>query len=74
MVTLTLFVKGRLDGAVCEYTEEEKMAYLHRCAQKVKTALIQTFPGQGVTNMEMEALVFAALTHKVPILLFFFKS
>ena len=67
---MILLVKGRLDGAVCEYTEEDKMAYLHRVAQKVKIALIQTFPGQGVTNMEMEALVFAALTHKVLILLF----
>merc|ERR1712083_63524 len=43
--------QGRLDGAVCEYTEADKMAYLHEVSQK------------GVTNMEMEALVFAALTH-----------
>merc|ERR1719458_1397229 len=47
--------QGRLDGAVCEYTEEDKMAYLHRVSQK------------GVTNMEMEALVFAGLTHKAGI-------
>lgn len=43
--------QGRLDGAICEYTEADKMAYLRTVSDK------------GVTNMEMEALVFAALTH-----------
>lgn len=43
--------QGRLDGAICEYTEEDKMAYLQEVSRK------------GVSNMEMEALVFAALTH-----------
>jgi len=43
--------QGRLDGAICEYEEEDKMDYLRAVAE------------QGVTNMEMEALVFAALTH-----------
>merc|ERR1719347_598688 len=43
--------QGRLDGAVCEYTEADKMAYLQEVSQK------------GVSNMEMEALVFAALTN-----------
>jgi len=43
--------QGRLDGAICEYKESDKMAYLQEVASK------------GVTNMEMEALVFAALTH-----------
>merc|ERR1711962_1504359 len=43
--------QGRLDGAICEHTESEKLAYLQDVADK------------GVTNMEMEALVFAALTH-----------
>merc|ERR1719458_1162352 len=47
--------QGRLDGAVCEYSEEDKMAYLRQVSQK------------GVTNMEMEALVFAGLTHKAGI-------
>ena len=47
--------QGRLDGAVCEFTEEDKMAFLREVAAK------------GVTNMEMEALVFAALTHKAAI-------
>ena len=27
--------KGRLDGAVCEYSEEDKMAYLTQVSQKV---------------------------------------
>ncbi|XP_014240518.1 uridine phosphorylase 1 isoform X2 [Cimex lectularius] len=43
--------QGRLDGAFCEFTEADKMAYL----EKVQKA--------GVVNMEMESLVFAALTH-----------
>lgn len=43
--------QGRLDGAICEYTEQDKMAYLEDVSAK------------GVSNMEMEALVFAALTH-----------
>merc|ERR1712179_328585 len=43
--------QGRLDGAICEYTEEDKMAYLEEASSK------------GVSNMEMEALVFAALTN-----------
>ena len=37
-------VKGRLDGAICEYTEEDKMDYLTLVADN------------GVVNMEMEAL------------------
>ncbi|KAK9878818.1 hypothetical protein WA026_003654 [Henosepilachna vigintioctopunctata] len=43
--------QGRLDGAFCDYTEAEKMEYLHKLKD------------QGVVNFEMEALVFAALTH-----------
>merc|ERR1719245_2824645 len=42
--------QGRLDGAICEYKEEE-MDYLKEVAK------------HGVKNMEMEALVFGALTH-----------
>ena len=64
-------LQGRLDGAVCEYTEADKMAYLHEVSQKVRkpTRLYgqqyfgQSHKYQGVTNMEMEALVFAALTN-----------
>jgi len=47
--------QGRLDGAICEYTEDDKLKYLQEVAAK------------GVTNMEMEALVFAALTHMAKI-------
>ena len=45
------YVQGRLDGAICEYTEADKMAFLRHVSQ------------QGVVSMEMEALVFAAMTH-----------
>ncbi|XP_074096589.1 uridine phosphorylase 1 isoform X1 [Cotesia typhae] len=43
--------QGRLDGAFCEFTENDKMEYL----QKLQKA--------GVVNIEMEAVAFAALTH-----------
>jgi len=43
--------QGRLDGAFCEYTEEEKLSFLAGIAEK------------GVVNMEMESLCFAALCH-----------
>lgn len=43
--------QGRLDGAFCEYTESEKMEYLNQIRN------------QGVVNIEMEAVPFAALTH-----------
>ncbi|MCL4144442.1 UNVERIFIED_CONTAM: hypothetical protein GTU68_059285 [Idotea baltica] len=43
--------QGRLDGAFCEYTEKDKLAFLH------------DIHSQGVVNMEMEALCFAALCH-----------
>jgi uridine phosphorylase len=40
-----------LDGAFCEYTEKEKLAYIHHLHRN------------NVTNIEMESLAFAALTH-----------
>lgn len=43
--------QGRLDGAFCDYTEAEKMEYL------------QKLNDQGVVNIEMESIPFAALTH-----------
>lgn len=43
--------QGRLDGAFCEFTEQDKMDYLHK---------LRDF---GVVNIEMESLIFAALTH-----------
>lgn len=43
--------QGRLDGAFCEFSESDKMAYLEKVHKS------------GVVNMEMESLAFAALTH-----------
>jgi len=40
-----------MDGAFCDFTEEERMEYL----EKLKF--------NGVRNIEMESLAFAALTH-----------
>lgn len=43
--------QGRLDGAFCEFTENDKMEYLTKMHKA------------GVVNIEMESLCFAALTH-----------
>lgn len=43
--------QGRLDGAFCDYTEQDKMSYM------------ETIHKSGVINIEMESLSFAALTH-----------
>jgi uridine phosphorylase len=43
--------QARLDGAFCDFTEQDKLEYL----EKVHKA--------GVANIEMESLSFAALTH-----------
>ncbi|CAL1290662.1 unnamed protein product [Larinioides sclopetarius] len=43
--------QGRLDGAFCDYTVDDKMAFLSDIHSK------------GVTNMEMESLAFAAICH-----------
>jgi len=43
--------QGRMDGAFCDFSEEERMEYL----EKLKS--------NGVRNIEMESLAFAALTH-----------
>jgi uridine phosphorylase len=47
--------QGRLDGAICEYTLEDKMAFLHKCSEA------------GVKNIEMEARGFAAFCYKLQI-------
>lgn len=75
--------QARLDGAVCEYTEEQKMAFLHKVARPsrstlsavvlahpTRVALTPSRPFQkahavGVRNMEMEAPIFGAFTHKL---------
>ncbi|KAK2710805.1 hypothetical protein QYM36_012102 [Artemia franciscana] len=43
--------QGRLDGAFCEYSEADKIAYLTKLHKN------------GVRNIEMEAVIFGALTH-----------
>ncbi|XP_076379810.1 uridine phosphorylase 2 isoform X4 [Megalopta genalis] len=43
--------QGRLDGAFCDFTENDKMDYLSKLHKA------------GVVNIEMESLSFAALTH-----------
>lgn len=43
--------QGRLDGAFCEYNEQDKIDYLNKLKES------------GVVNIEMEAIPFAALTH-----------
>ncbi|KAK9681246.1 Phosphorylase superfamily [Popillia japonica] len=43
--------QGRLDGAFCEYTEQDKLEFLN----KLRKA--------GIVNIEMECVPFAALTH-----------
>ncbi|XP_068146876.1 uridine phosphorylase 1 [Drosophila tropicalis] len=47
--------QSRLDGAFCEYTIEGKKAYLQKLADN------------SVTNIEMESVPFAALTHRAGI-------
>lgn len=47
--------QGRLDGAFCSYTEEDKMQYL------------QSLYNRGVRNIEMEAVPFSALTYEAGI-------
>jgi len=45
--------QGRTDGAICEYTEKDKMDFLQKCHDL------------GVRNIEMEASMFASVTQKV---------
>lgn len=47
--------QGRLDGAFCDYTEADKMAFLRRAH------------AAGVRNIEMEGCVFAAFCNQVGI-------
>jgi uridine phosphorylase len=47
--------QGRLDGAICEYTDADKLAFLHRAFDL------------GVRNIEMESCVFAAICNKANI-------
>ncbi|BFF92065.1 uridine phosphorylase 1 [Drosophila madeirensis] len=45
--------QGRTDGAICEYTAEDKMKFLHKCHDL------------GIRNIEMEASFFASVTQKI---------
>lgn len=47
--------QGRLDGAICDYNEDDKMAFLAR------------LHAIGCRNIEMEAAQFAAFTHRLGI-------
>jgi len=56
MCTLDFYEgQGRLDGAFCDYTEEDKMNFLREVHSK------------GVRNIEMESLCFAAMCHRAGI-------
>jgi uridine phosphorylase len=45
--------QGRLDGAICEYTLQDKMDFLDRASK------------EGVKNVEMESLQFGAFCNKI---------
>ncbi|KAH8242611.1 hypothetical protein KR032_000525 [Drosophila birchii] len=45
--------QGRTDGAICEYSDEDKMTFLKKCHSL------------GILNIEMEASMFASVTQKV---------
>ncbi|XP_022215997.2 uridine phosphorylase 1-like [Drosophila obscura] len=45
--------QGRTDGAICEYSAEDKMKFLHKCHDL------------GIRNIEMEASMFASVTQKI---------
>ncbi len=40
--------QGRIDGIFCDFTNEDKLSFLHECKEK------------GIRNMEMESLCFSA--------------
>ena len=47
--------QGRLDGAICDYNEEDKLAFLQQAHEA------------GVRNIEMESLQFGAFAHRLGI-------
>lgn len=51
MIRINILGQGRLDGAFCDYAEADKIEYLNHLRS------------EGVKNIEMEVLPFAALTH-----------
>ena len=48
----TLTGQGRMDGAICEFTEDEKLSYLKRVQEA------------GVVNIEMECTAVASVCRK----------
>ncbi len=44
--------QGRIDGAICEFTEDKRLAYLKRLQEA------------GVVNIEMECTALASICHK----------
>ena len=50
--TFLISGQGRIDGACCDYTKEEQIAYLKEIHEK------------GVKNIEMEATALASLCNK----------
>lgn len=52
---ILILAQGRLDGAFCHYTEEEKFEYLNHLREN------------GIVNIEMECVALAAITHHVGI-------
>ena len=47
--------QGRLDGAICDYQEDDKLAFLQRAHDA------------GIRNIEMESLQFGAFAHRLGI-------
>lgn len=47
--------QARLDGAFCDFTKEDKMAFLKRIHDR------------GIQNIEMESLCFAAMAHRAAV-------
>jgi hypothetical protein len=45
--------QGRVDGALCEHSEDDKLAFLRRAHER------------GVRNIEMESAVFAAFCNRL---------
>lgn len=54
--TVSVEGQGRIDGAFCDHTMENKMNWLDKIAQE-----------KGVINMEMESLGFTCMCHRAGI-------
>jgi uridine phosphorylase len=54
--------QARIDGAFCEFTDEERLGFLEKC-----------YHAYGIRNIEMESLAFAALTYHAGLKGWFFN-